>query len=162
MIAIDYNQILNAQFQERKEGYQSVFSLYTRVKSFFYTPWLIRKINKSLTSELLSLKGVYAYLLENVSDLKGKNLKSEIGTIETAIAKFYKLEADLEKRSAIRKYKELSIAHGITKEILDVTYNILRVLKKNSLKTPMADISEEAKIAIGHSQNTLNKILNGR
>lgn len=162
MISIDYNQILDFQFQESKKEYKRAFSWYFLVKSFFSTRKLLKKIKTNLTKQLLNTKGIYAYLLENVADLKGQDLNNSIEKTEKIIKQFSAFQSDLEGHLSEPKFQELAAIYALTTEILDVTYNILRLLKKNNLKTPASDTSEEAKIAIQHSTNTLNKIFHGR
>lgn len=162
MIAIDFNQVLDFQFQESKKGYKRILSLYFLIKNIFSIRILIKKVNIRLTKQLVSTKGIYIYFLENVSELKDKDLSSAILNVENNIKELSAFEAALEGHLSEPKFQELNTTHTLTKEILDVTYNLLRLLKKNNLKTPMAETSEEAKTAIGHSTNTLNKIFNGR
>ncbi|WP_343693564.1 hypothetical protein [Chitinophaga sp.] len=162
MIAIDFNQILDFQFQESKRGYKRILSFYFLARAIFSTRFLIKKYNVTLTRQLVNAKGIYVYLSENVSDLKDKDLSSAILNVEGIIKETSAFEAYLENHLSATKLQELNTTHTITKEILDVTYNLLRLLKKNNLKTPMAEASEEAKIAVGHSTNTLNKIFHGR
>ena len=157
MIAIDFNQVLDFQFQESKKEYKEIFSWHFLIKSIFSIRRLVKKVNRKLTNQLLNSKGIYAYLLENVSDLKDKDLSASIATVEKTIKELLALESDLDIHLSSPKFQDFKTTHIITKEILDVTYNILRLLKKNNLKKPLADISEEAKVAIGHSTNTLNK-----
>jgi hypothetical protein len=162
MLALNYNSILSSQYQEKKRGYKLILSFYFLIHSFFSTKWLIKRINKEWTNQLLSLKGTYAYLIESASQLKGQNLRSEIVLIEKTIKELYAIEASIEKHLTNPDFSELKITHEIISEILEVMHETLRLLKKNTLKTPLTETSEEAKIAIEHSNKTMNKILYGR
>lgn len=164
MLTLDYNSILNSQYQEKKRGYKLVFSLYLSFRSilsafpFFSTNWLIKKINQDLTEQLLSLKGTYAYLLEAAAELKGKNLRREIVQIEKTINELYSFQASIEHQTTSSAYSDLKTSYEIISEVIEVMYQTLRLLKKNTLKTPLAVPSEEAEIAIRHSKNIMNKI----
>lgn len=162
MISIDFNQVLDFQFQESKKGYKRTFSWYFLLKSFFSTRRLLKKIKTNLTKQLISTKGIYAYLLENVSELKGQDLSSMIEKTEKTIKGYAAFQSELESHLSDPKSQELATLNRLTIEILDVTYDVLRLLKKNNHKTPISDISEEAEIAVKHSTNTLNKLFHGR
>lgn len=60
------------------------------------------------------------------------------------------------------KSETLKVTHDILAEILEVMHDTLRLLKKNTIKQPLAAPSEEAKAAVSRSGKTMNRILYGR
>lgn len=162
MIAIDYNKILDSKIDESWQGYKRMFSFNFLTKYFYSTGWFIRKLNKRLTQQLLATKSIHAYLIENIDEFKGKKLTNEIASVENAIRKMFDIESDIEQCLSNPKFKKLTPTHDLTNEILDEMYNVLGVLKKVSLKTPIKDRTEEARIAVSLSQQTMKKIIHGR
>ncbi|WP_109700682.1 hypothetical protein [Chitinophaga deserti] len=97
------------------------------------------------------MNGIHAIFQENITDFKERNLSREISRVESAIRKLTKLESDLEICLTNPRFALLSKAYSQTGEVLDVMYDILTILKKNNIKTPITAPSEEAKITIRHS-----------
>ncbi|WP_149693574.1 hypothetical protein [Chitinophaga sp. CF418] len=120
--------------------------------------WPLKKANRKLTARLVTLKEIHAYLLEKVPELKDTDLHAEISSTEKLIEYLYKQREVLEGHMLQSKFTSLQPSLDITSEFIEVLHSILRLLKKNTLKQPLTNTTEEAALAVNRSNKTMNKL----
>jgi hypothetical protein len=157
MITLDLNSVLNSQYRENR-GYKKLLSWHFLLRSLIPINWPLKKANRKLIAILTTLKETYAYLIEKTPELKGTDLHTEIGSAEKLLEYLYKQQEALEEHISKYRFRSLQLSLDITSEMIEVLHNISRVLQKNTLKQPLTKTSEEAILAVAHSNKTIHKL----
>ena len=158
--SIDYNYVLGSQYKQVNQKVQKfLFSIRFVIPSLFKL-YLSRKLNRRLTNHLFLINSVHSYLLKNVAEIKGKNLRPQIEIVENVLMSTYDLQHYLETH--LEKEEAFAILCKIVAEMLEVIHDTTILLKKNSLKIPIRPRSKEAEFAVLQSQATIKKIFYGR
>lgn len=162
MHTLDYRNVFSSNFYEKSQRHRRIFSFYFFVSSFLSTNWLFAKLNKKLGKQLLNAKSIHAFISENIDYISDEYIKVGMVKIENTIRELYSIESDIEAHLKNPRFRRLISTSQLVAEMLDVMHSTLRLLKKKAIKSPLPEASEEAKVAVAHSQNTLNSKLHGR
>lgn len=157
MITLDLNSILNSQYRENM-GYKKLLSWHFLLRSLIPISWPLKKANRKLIAILATLKETHVYLIEKAPELKNTDLHTEIASTEKLLEYLYKQREALEEHVSQSRFRSLQPSLNITSEMIEVLHNISRVLRKNTLKQPLTNTSEEATLAVNRSQKTMNKL----
>lgn len=163
---LDYSAFLQGQYSEAKKDKQGLGFIKKINFSFldFCVNHLITRVNKRLTKQLLSAKGLYAELSGQVEDIDQQKLPEAIDSIDKMILIYADMVAFTQKtisQSPPSHIDSLSQSSAILAETIEVFYDILRLLKKVHKVIPVGD-KELARKASIYSANSLKKVAYGR
>jgi hypothetical protein len=157
MITLDLNSVLNSQYR-KNVGYKKLLSWYFLLRSLIPINWPLKKANRKLTTILATLKETHVYLIEKAPELKNTDLHTEIGSTEKLLEYLYEQREALEEHMSQSRFRSLQPSLTTTSEMIEVLHNISRLLRKNTLKQPLTNTSEEATLAVNRSKKTMNKL----
>ena len=165
MLVIDYNNAAISQYEAVNANRKQVNLFFGRIFSFSLSTWLTSFIKKKLvtvnaiqTSDLLYSKGMLVDLEKKQAQLQGQNLSKLIGHIDKLLNQNILFNDVMEKlikeEDVSNRFEELRSIISVTRESIEVQYDILRFLKKNNKKNPI-ETSPLASESNGRSLNSL-------
>ena len=171
MVLLDYNTILHTQlYGTQKSKSRFLISSYlTQLPFFFRKLFFIRKsfkrLNKGLSLQLISAKGIYLDLKQNKNLKDHENLNKIIDGSQDVIKSYSELLASIQdfskEHTRIKGINsQLHITINMISEIIAIYYDALRLLKRTKVKEPIKT-SQIAKDAAEISANSLQTILYG-
>ncbi|MBO9632267.1 MAG: hypothetical protein J7578_04060 [Chitinophagaceae bacterium] len=172
MLLLDYDTTVRHQFEDLHKSRR-------KINFFFNNPlgsisqWIntliqkliekaIAQINDRLTTQLFHSKGILADLQSKATELQGKDFNTFIRKIDDLIIQHVSFTHEIEviieadKRS---KFPQILLTDSLLKEIIEVQYDILRILKRynnNSSRETSELAVESSKRSLISLQTTAN------
>ena len=167
VLTINYTSLIREQSSLVKRGRRSLMS-YFRVPIvnliLFVGRFFVVRVNEILARQLLICKGVLSTLPQDLEEVKGTDLSkliTAINALNMQNIKFHGEITTLLKSGAGKHVEGICNTEKLLEEIIEVQYDISRLLKKANKIIPM-DTSELAKSISAHSFENLQKVTYGR
>ena len=169
MVALDYKVILDQQYAGTKWDFYKVdlFSFLARFPKHLIlsiAEAAIKRLNKSLTSQLVFCKGVLKDIQDSQEDLKNHDLNKDLKSMSLLIKRnttlLNKIE-ELPHSDASSIFTGLNESIRLLEEIVEVLYDCDRLLRRLNKKATH-QTSDLAKYAVAVSADTMNKVLYAR